>query len=367
MKFSSAIFLILLLAQLAVSSKDAMTIFDESQEGKQILDSIFLQTTIQGDTLNVHSVNAMLNSFDQQLSDEKKERNANLAVSKRDCKKDINNLKNSFHDLVTRALTTGRHLTEAKGRDKRRQTFWRRAGDELRIYRTFLGYVRKNGEALAAFYKQTNGNIKRGIELLSRIDIHVGNLKGSALIELPGTYKSNLAQITEEFELTYDDFGGMRAIISNVLQIAQKPAIRKESVRQRIHTLIRHIQERLEDMRNQLEQENEHQNGLFESLHSLFKDAVERAKKVVKDLAKNSASAQKNIALLNAATQHAESIANRAKSIVEQRSNECQENFRTYSYAEKQREKLLSAIGNLRDILVDRWGSFAKTLGERRR
>jgi len=367
MKFSSVIFLVLLLAQLAVSKKDDIKVFDKSHEGKQILDSIYLKNTVQGDTLNVQSVNAILNNFEQQLSNEKKEINAHLTISKENCKNDINDLKKVFHDLVTRALTTGRHLKEAEGRDKRRKTFLTRAEDELSIYKRFWGYVNENEKALEAFYMKATGNVKMCKYMLSSIDSLVAHFEGSSLIELPGTYKSNLAQITEEFESTYDNFGGMRAIISNVLQIASKSsAMKKDSVRQGIQSLIRHIQDRLFDMENQLEQEHAHQSGLFESLHSLFHDAVEKAQNTVTDLKIHSSNAQLNIAILNAATKNAENIADRAKSIVEQRSNECREDVKAYSNAEKQDVKLLSAIGFLRDILVDGWESFAKTMSEGR-
>jgi len=367
MKFTSAIFLLLILVQFAYTSKSkqVLELIQNSEEGKEILDKIFLQTSLTGKKLDAKTVNAILNNIKSSTQGINKERTSLQAKGVKTCKSEITSMSNIFHDLTGRALTAHRHTEQAKNRQSRREIFLSRANEELEHYQTIRGFIRDNHKIWKKFHTGVKASQNNVIDWLTRANEHVRDLGKSAFVELPGTYKSNLVQITADFEQLEDNLNGLKPVISNLLQLLNTNNVSKSDFRQKIHSIIRHLIEAIGDFKRQQEEENEFRESLYTSMETLLTDAVTNADKVAKGLKKLTKEAEKKIKLLKDNASWSNQLAKEAKTVVDQRADECRL-FSTFNARQEiHHAKKLSAITNIQDILSDRFGALSKLIEEK--
>jgi hypothetical protein len=361
MKFTSALFLVLLLAQYTFAQSDAIEFLENSVEGKEILENILLQVSLSGEHLNEKSVSAILKNLEDYTRQARKDRFAYIKHIKTECRTDLRKATSAFHDLTTNALTANRELSTVRHTSRREQTFLARAEQELSNYKNFLRWVQANGKAWNTFYKNTREGMKAVVRMLDQINDHVKSLgRSESFIELPNTYVTSLSEISSKIEATYDNLGGMKAVIGNVLELIQKKeVISKASIREKVHSIIRHMTNRLEEFMSEQAEENESQTAMFDSLIILFKGAVATSDKVVIALKKQKTTVDKRLSWLKTAAKTAEGLAQSARSIVHQRGNECRWFVQKDLRSESSVKKFLSVIGHLKDVINDRWGSLS--------
>jgi vacuolar-type H+-ATPase subunit E/Vma4 len=204
--------------------------------------------------------------------------------------------------------------------------------------------------------------MEKTLGMLASVDDHVKSLgtNGSLFVELPASYSSNLAQIKNQFEQTSDNLGGLRAVVSNVLQLIQQAkVVNKADLREKVHSIIRHVSDRLGNFINSMAEQNEHETGLFEALESLFADAVNRSQKLVASLTAQSKDADKKVQLLKSATNGVDDLARSARVVVTQLGEECRRNVEMASRMDVRALRFLSVVGNLRDVVTERFGSLS--------
>jgi hypothetical protein len=347
-----------MLAQYAFASKDIISFIQKSDEGKEVMDHLFLEVALKGADFNEKVVNHILKEMGDIIRINIAERAKVIKADAKVCAADIKKTKTTFTSIARKALAAHRHLEGTKNRQKRRTVFLTRAEEELAHYKAFKTWVEKNAKAWKKYYATTSDNLQKVVGLLSRASSHIKSLKNdAALIELPGVYKSSLSQLSSEFDGTNDNLGGLRAVISNVFELVQKKEhISHADFRHKARSIIRHIIDRIGDFQNELAEENEAQVGLFDSLGNLFNDAVQRSNKVTSALAKQAKEAAQKITWLTVAVKGSKSLANQAKSVVQQLAAECRYH-KSKAYRHDVREgKMLSVIDNLRDVIADRWG-----------
>jgi hypothetical protein len=362
MKFTSALFLVLLLVQSTICQSDNIQMIQKSEEGREVLDNLFLQVSLKGENFNPAVVQGILKQMETTVRANLKERATTVTDLKSDCKAELATTRNSFHQLTARALASTRNLQAVESRQKRRGVFLARAEEELAHYAQFEGWVKANGKAWDAFYKATQTTMENTIGMLASVDTHVESLAdhGGAFVELPNSYSSNLAQISNKFEQTYDNLGGLRAVITNVLQLIQKKEVVSQSaLREKVHSVIRHVSDRLNDFTNSLAEQNEHQTSMFESLESLFNDAVVRSTKLVAVLKAQSVHAETKVGMLNTMTKGTDGLAAEARNVVTQLGNECRSTVQRASRMDIRAMRLLSVVGNLRDVVTERFATLS--------
>lgn len=365
MKFASALFLVLLFAQSAFAEKDVLQLIQKTSEGKEVMDNLFLQVQEKGHNFNAQLVNGILKSMEDAVRTGTKNRSQHLKQAKAVCKKDIKQLRSTYHDLARHALAADRHFNSANHRQKRRSVFLARAVEELAHYELFRSWVIQNREAWKRLYKTERDGLEKTRGWLATID---GQLKklGSSFVQLPEEYTSTLAQTKSEFNLSYENVGGLRPIISNLFELIETHAnLSKTDFRQHARNLIRHIIDRIGDIENEEAEENERQVGLFESLENLFSDAIQRSKKLTSALGKSAKEAEKKLLWLRTSVKGAGQLADTAKDVIGQRAHECRSANENAARMDVRSGRFLSVLGHIRDIITERWGLFEDIVKKR--
>jgi len=246
---------------------------------------------------------------------------------------------------------------------KRQERFLKRASEELSHYNRFSEMIRQNQKAWNNFWNTSKKNVQKVLALLHKAHEHLkalkSHLKKAALIELPESYGNALAEISSDFEGTYDNLDGLRPVISNLLEIIRKPHhLNKHEIRQHIRSLLRHIIERLGDKVNEYEEENEHQIGLYEGLDKLFNDAREGGAKVVKALEGALKRTGKKIAYLKIGIKGSEQLVKASFHVGFLRSKECRRHHRSQKRKNIRAEKVLGIVSQLHEVISDRWSTL---------
>jgi hypothetical protein len=334
----------------------------KSEEGKEVLDNVYLQVAVSGPTLNIGTVKQTLHNLDNGTRNTIKFLKNLKGQYKASCKAEISAVKGRLYDLSARALAVTRLRKGIERRQKRRANFSKRAGEELSNYQKFRGMIINNHNAWKKFWATASNNIRKVIQLLADARNALHSLKPhmhmEALVEIPESYTITLSEIQNEFDSTYDNLDGLRPVINSLLEVIRSPSkIRQQSVRAKLRNLIFHLTEALNDKLNEFEEENEHQEGLFSALAGVFTNSVNRASTVVEHINKSSARAAKKLTWVTRAEKSAHDLVRSAQGIARMRSAECR-HFFLFLHGERARAaRILGNISSLQEVIADRWSS----------
>jgi len=283
-----------------------------------------------------------------------------LALEDKECKSDIKGLKARFHELTLRALAVKRALTVIQRRLKRKATFAKRASDELSSYRKFRAMIKENQKGWMKFWEKAKNNMHKVIEMLHRASKHLQELKehykNAALIQLPESYGDALSEIKSQFEETFDNLDGLRPLISSLLEIMrQANHLNKPQVRKHIRNIIRHLIARFSDKINDLDEEHEHQIGLFDALDKLFGDAIDRGEKSEKAIKDALERVEKKVDILKTGVAGIKSLVKSAKNVIDLRYKECRRLHGSHVAQNVRAEKILSVVSELQEVIGERW------------
>ncbi len=85
MKYLSGLFLVLLIAPIALAQSDAIEMIQKAPEGKEILDNLFLDVSLEGRRINIGGVRARLNAIAKYTRKTKKIVIRMLRTDKKQC------------------------------------------------------------------------------------------------------------------------------------------------------------------------------------------------------------------------------------------------------------------------------------------
>jgi hypothetical protein len=332
----------------------------KTDEGKEVLDAIFLDVALVGPNLNAASVASRLNSLANYVKKAKQGVSLAGKLNKKECKASLQALRSRFHDFTLRLTHARRTLRHAEKISKRRAVVIARANEELGNYSKFAAFNRSNRRHWKKFWGATTKGAKIVSGLIARVRTHVAQLhrqnKRAALIELPASYNTALSEITSEFESNMDNLGGLRPIIASLLELAMKTkTLRKKGTRRAFRQLLGRLAEKFHDDINTFEEENEHQTGLFDGLSSLFDDSVNRSQRVVAGLnALQKASAGK-IDWFKYGVRGAQFLADASTNIVDLKAKECRNVSDVVHSTSLKYRRFLNVVGQVQEVLSDRF------------
>lgn len=313
--------------------------------------------------MEVARVRGALKVIDADTRRHANDRHKALKLAKAECASDLKAVKERFHDLTGRALAVQRALDSTSKRQRRRAVTLNRATEELQGYQRFRALLNQSGAAWEKFFKRTQQNVQTVLRLLNKAESQLDSIKAdykkAALIQLPSSYTTSFTEIKSEFENTFDNLEGLRPVISSLLEIMNTAAhVSHAQARHSIRSLLRHLRERLQDRLSELEEENEHQIGLYDQLVKLFDDAVKRSSIVVKNLTEAVQRNSKVIANLAKGVNGAHLLAESARVVVDLRAQECRGYVRDNQRADIRTKAVLDVVSNLQDVLADRWSTL---------
>jgi hypothetical protein len=349
----TTLFLICLILPISLAQEDILNLIDKTPEGKELLDHLFIQTKLMGNSLDINALGSFLRTNRDRLAAESKVTIALAASEVASCKADKLALGNLLHNHQSRELSLRRQLAAVKRTSKRADNHVERATEELNNYKKFSHFIQNNKAGWNKYYNTYKGSVEASRKIFSRILATTKKMSGASFVELPADYQTSLAQVKMEVESTEFDFLGMGPVVANLMEImSNSEAMVKPQVVLRVRGLVESIQEAQNEKWEGVEEENEHQSALFEHLEKAFNENVERSNKELDGVKAASDGLARRVAALTAAADHANNLATRTESIRHLRGSECRKlkNGNRFSYVRV--GKINAIISQLQDILT---------------
>jgi hypothetical protein len=353
----TALFLIFLIAPLAFCQHEILNMLDNTPEGKEVLDALFIQTKLMGDNLDAASLRQFLNTNYRRVEVQKQQSKEFQRKRRSECKSDLKKLTSLLHEHETRQLALKRRVQFVTRAAKVNGGFLARAQEELDNYKKFEQYIKENKDSWTHYYKTVSSNFNKVQSILRNALAAGRTTKGASFVELPESYHTSLAEIRLQVEATDAEFLGMGPILSNLVEVMaeapKKPHVRQQ-VRALIQSLIEHVRDRLEE----IDEEHEHQAALFSHLEKAFTQNVKRSEDEVKTLSTTANSINVRKTNLTRAHKHSVSLTDKVTKIRDVREAECKHYKDGRAAAQIRREKIRSIITQIEEIILNQTSSI---------
>jgi hypothetical protein len=348
----TALFLICLIFPIAFAQEDVLNMIDKTPEGKEMLDHLFIQTKLMGESLDINALGQFLRTNRDRLAAEQKERREHAASEQGACKAHHSEIRSLLHDHQARELSLRRQLEAVKRTSKRAENHVERASDELDNYKKFEHFIQNNKAAWVKYYTTYKASYEAANKIFAGV-LAVTKKAGASFVQLPADYESSLSQMKMEVESSEFDFMGMGPVVSNLMEImSNSNAMIKPDVVMKVRGVVESLQEAESERWEAVEDENEHQSALFEHLEKAFHENIERSNKEVSGTKVAADAISKRRDALNGAADHAGNLAGRVESIGSLRAHECRKLKNGNRHSVVRVEKINSIIAELSDILA---------------
>lgn len=356
----SATFLILLIVPFTFCSTEYLEMIQKTPEGKEILDTLLIQSKLLGANLDVGAVRAVLTTFQK---GDASARNATAEINARftqECEHSKAALIANLDESRSKAHVLERHNNAATRNLKRNDLKVERAQEEYDNYVKFQGIMKINKDSWTDFYSKVSENYKIIQGLLQQIGSALRHLnragENTAFVELPADYHTTLNQVKIQIVGDFDSVEELKPILTNMLEVmADSKAVQKPSVRGVLRRLFDEVSERFRDRVEQLEDENEFQVSMFDNFEKSFIANAANAKKTLDIVVKAKDKLAKKTEQIGQAITIAASITQKAENILSLKVNEClffEEGKKHFSI---KKNKVRSIISALTDIVNNRF------------
>lgn len=367
MKYTSALFLVLLIAPIAFAESDVIEMIQKTDEGKEVLDQVFLETGLYGSRLNVAAVTGRLRTIASTAREIRSTFNRARTQNNKVCRQDVKALTSRYNDFVLRNSLARTQLTGAGKISIRNRALIARAQQELGHSKRFQTMSEENSNAWKRFWATSIKNVKNIANLIARLRTHVSQLhrrnRRTAFVELPPSFNDALTQISAEFEKEFDNLNGYRPIIANLLEIVRSPVhLRRKATRVSVRRILGRLAEKFHDDVNTFAEENEHQRVFFHGISTLYADRASRINNSISGLV----SAQKNINAkvrwLTESVRGTEQLVRDAANITDLRKQECSNVNYMVNVNTVRLTRVLRSVSQVLEVISDRFGDFKKAV-----
>jgi hypothetical protein len=368
---TSALFIIFLLTASALASQEnLLELMDQSKEGRDILNAIYLQLHTTGPNLQRGKIIELLTTCKQNANKSENQQKKRLARAKANCKSDLATLKKSVNDNEKHAYTINRHLNANKHALTKNQQFIDRSTNERNSYIALSNIVKANKAQWNTF---VNGTLQRQaavIKLLKRARRHLINAHkaamGTEFVEIKPEVITSLAELRVEFTNTEDHFDGLRPIIANLLQNMAAPVLGKNVLRSRLIRILRTIVKAIAKRRDLLEQQNEGANSIFEALLKSFAENNTRVKKLLERLSHEKNLLGRRQSALTDSYKRAQGITALSQKAAHIRGRQCHRVKIRNARLHVAIQKIRNVVAQIEEILQERFGALKTFFVERK-
>jgi hypothetical protein len=370
MKITSAFFLLFILAQAAFSSKtqNIMEVLQRSDEGKEIMEQMLLELSVSGENLNAKTISAVLENITQKAKNALKDLDSRHSSSQKECSGDLATLRKVSKSFFDRSYTVNRHLNVNQHKARRLDQATRRAAADLENYSQYAMWIKSGHKAWKNFYNNAEKSYTQVRDNLKTLKHHLKGLKNTkqAFVELPSDYSTHLSKVQNDFDNSYNQLNGLRPMLANFLELVKVNAnLKKDDFRKKAIKVVKHLINNLSQSVTWLREENEGQEGFFDSIRTLYESAQAEAQKRLDNLKNARKNLDRKVSYLQGAFKSANGITSDSQSIVDQRVNECRGYEERSNRQHVRLTKILSALLNLKMYVSDRWGSFKSFIEEK--
>jgi hypothetical protein len=367
MKITSAIFLVLLIAQSAFATKkNPLEFLQATPTGKQVYDTLLLEVVTQGSSLDSKAIIAKLTTLRNKITELKLTSQTQQKAHNKECKSDLKALGSVSGSLIKRVSNANRFIKALNAKAKVLKHQLARAEEETAHFKLFRGWANDNIKAWKGYYKFTVANLRKAEGWVASLINHLQKTSGSSFVELPADYVSNLSQIKTEFERTYDNLGGLRPIFANIFELIQEGAnVKNAKFVQKALNILNNLSDKLGDGLREFAEENESQEALFDNLEKVFSDAVSNINRVTDALSAALKHVSKKIAFVSLSVKGASDSSNQSQALVAYRHKECQRLKNDSAELQTQTSKTLIAINEIVGFLLEDFAGLRSSLMEK--
>lgn len=354
----SSLFLILLIVPIALSTSEIYNKLENTEEGKSIINTILIQTKLQGDTAD--SIRNVLNTSQQRNTNAftKYERQAKKAQDS--CARDTAELKKHVNENISKKFAVEKTVESTVQLKAQKTSFSADLQSEITAFGNYVEDVTAAKSAWKSFYDSMTGSLTFALNSLKKIRtlVNVSNPQlavAAAFVEVKN--KESLSnEIRSELEFKFYDILGMKPILTNLLEVAAKGISAAQF--HKVQKTIDLIEMFLLDRQNNLIEDNEYQIQISDNLVGSLNDSVSATKNEREMLAHVVSGLNNRLNLLNVALNNSNSLVASSKNVLAARENICAK-FNSSHYRHTQRyHNVRLTVAELSNALGDEYKEF---------
>jgi len=369
---TSALFLILMITASALASQDELLqMMDQSKEGKDILNAIYLQLHTAGANLERGKIMEVLTTAKQNADKSQRRQGKKLKRHKKNCKKERALLRNHTNANERHEYTVNRHLHANAHALRKNQQFIDRSKKELEAYNSLGNLLKANRAKWGEFINGRIARMGKVIKILRKARRNLINqhkiAMGSEFVEVSADYLTSFNEIRSEFAGIEDHFDGLRPIISNLIQSSATPqVVGKNVLRSRLIRLLKTIIKNIRKRRDVLEQYHEGAESIFEALLKSFDENKTRISKLLERLAHEKNLLEKRQGALKEGLKRAHNITVLSGAAEAIRTRQCRRVKVRNARLRVSIQKIRSIVAQIEEILQERYGKLKSFFLERK-
>jgi ElaB/YqjD/DUF883 family membrane-anchored ribosome-binding protein len=369
---TTALFFIFLLTAFVSADQDnILELVDKSPEGREILDSIYLELNTQGANLDRGKLFQVLKTTKNNASKSEFRQKERLARHKKSCKADKKVLRGHIHANRKSQYTVNRHLQSNTHATNKNQQYINRNKEEFHSYDELSNLITANRAKWNEWHATTNKNLNTVIAALRRSRKILRDAQriaaGAAFIELQGDSMTALSEIRVEITNTNDELNGLRPIVNSLLQtMSEVPQIGKSQIRRKVIKILRNLIKILQKERDRQENRNEGAQAIYEALLKNMAENKTRCQKLEGRLVSERNVLTKRQVALADALKRARSITKLSKQAFQIRASQCRGSKRRNARLFVKLQKVKNIVAQIEEILQERFGNLKSYFVERR-
>jgi hypothetical protein len=355
----SSLFLIFLVIVPIALSSDLFAKLEKTQEGKSILNTLMIQTKLNG-VNSADSIKTVLNNSQKNNDSGLEKFEARAKVEKEACESDLKSLKESLNENISKKYAIEKTADSTELLKGRKADYSKELQAEIEGFENYEKEITESQKAWTDFYESMRNSIKAAEDNLGKIkelvNAHDPREVASTSFAQIKNKESAIAEIKSNLEYRYYDTLGMKPILTNLLQVVAKGISAPQY--HKIMKTIDMIENFLADRKNNLIEDNEYQAQYSSNLVNSIKDSAASTKNE-KDIVDGLVSSlETRLGLLRTSRANSAKLVEYARSVHDARERICQ-NFEDTYYAHLRRyNNVRLAIAELSNAFDDEYKEF---------
>jgi len=358
-------------ASALASQENLLDLMDQSKEGRDILNSIYLELHTAGANLERGKILEVLTTAKQNADKSQRRQKQKIKRHRTQCKSEKAILRNHTNENERHEFTINRHLNANLHAIHKNGQFIERSKKELASYIALSNLLKANRAKWNEFVKGRLDRMGKVVRLLRKARRHLINehkaAMGTEFVEVKSDFITALSELRVEFTNTEDNFDGLRPIIANLLQSSATPqVVGKNVLRSRLIKLLKGIIKVIRKRRDLLEQHNEAADSIFEALLKSFDENKTRVQKLLERLAHEKSLLDKRQGALKFSRKRAHRITKLSHLVEEIRHTDCHRYNVRNAKLRVSVQKVRNIVAQIEEILQERFGKLRTFFMERK-
>jgi len=358
-------------ASALASQENLLDLMDQSKEGRDLLNSIYLELHTSGPHLDRGKIMEVLTTAKRNADKSQRRQKEKNARHRKNCRAEKAILRNHTNENERHEFTVNRHLAANAHALHKNAQFIARSKKELDSYIALSNLLKANRAAWNKFVKGRLDRMAQVIKLLRKARRHLINAHkaamGTEFVEVKSDFITALSELRVEFTNTEDNFDGLRPIIANLLQSSATPqVVGKNVLRSRLIKLLKSIIKVIRKRRDLLEQHHEAADAIFEALLKSFDENKTRVQKLLERLAHENTLLSKRQGALKDGRTRAHRITKLSHAVEEIRHRQCHRCKVRHAKLRVSVQKIRNIVAQIEEILQERFGKLRTFFMERK-